>query len=186
MTFDSSHYGGPVSSLLALDGDGHRLMPLAGGDCSSTEAQQQLKTQAAAILFPNSPAPQAALAGLWLYFSCRDEAHKIAQDLSSAEGSFWHGILHRQEPDPANAAYWFRQAGLHPVFPALRDAALKIQRRYASAKELSLQKTWDPFAFIAYCEDARRSPGCAEEAYAIEVQLAEWQLLFDHCARPRK
>jgi hypothetical protein len=186
MLFDSSHYGEPVSGLLALDGDGHRLIPLAGGDCVSTAAQQQLNTQTAAILFPNSAAPQAAMAGLWLYFSCREEAHKIAQDLNTAEGSFWHGILHRQEPDPANAAYWFRQVGLHPVFPDLRDVALKIKRRYAFAKDLPFKSTWDPFAFIAYCEDARSRPGCVEEVYAMEVQLAEWQLLFDYCARYRK
>ena len=57
--------------------------------------------------FPRARVPEAALSGLYLYFSCWDEAHVIAQDLSSAEGSFWHGIVHRQEPDAENASYWF-------------------------------------------------------------------------------
>jgi hypothetical protein len=136
-------------------------------------------------LFANSAAPHAAMAGLWLYFSCREEAHQIAQNLTTPEGSFWHAILHRQEPDPANSAYWFRQTGLHPIFPSLLDAALKIQRRYASINEMTNRTTWDPFAFIAFCEQARTRPGSAAEAFAIEVQLAEWQLLFHHCARPK-
>jgi len=38
---------------------------------------------------------------------------------------------------------------------------------------------WDPFAFIKYCE---RDAGPA----ALAVQGAEWELLFDHCARQAK
>jgi hypothetical protein len=65
-------------------------------------------------------------AALYLYFDCWDEAHEIAQDINTPEGSYWHGIVHRQEPDAANAAYWFRQVGAHPIFPALRERAVEI------------------------------------------------------------
>jgi hypothetical protein len=41
---------------------------------------------------------------------------------------------------------------------------------------------WDPFAFIELCERARRNPGSVSQVKAFEVQLAEWQLLFDFCA----
>jgi hypothetical protein len=85
--------------------------------------------------------------------------------------------MHRQEPDPANAGYWFRRVGSHPIFPALRDAA--------SESGFPVQDKWDPFAFIDYCEQARRRPGSIEENIAMAVQFAEWQLLFDYCARPR-
>ncbi len=36
-------------------------------------------------------------------------------DSETRECELWHAILHRQEPDAGNAAYWFRQAGPHPV-----------------------------------------------------------------------
>jgi len=49
-------------------------------------------------------------------FSCFDESHEIVQNVHSHEGSFWHAILHRQEPDSGNAAYWFRRVGAHKIF----------------------------------------------------------------------
>src|SRR5581483_7484640 len=114
MSFDPKLLSDEVTALLALDGNGNRLMPLAAGRCSSPQARERIEQQSAGTLFPGARDPQAALAGLYLYFSCLDEAHSVAQDVPSREGSFWHGILHRQEPDPANAAYWFRQVGKHP------------------------------------------------------------------------
>lgn len=40
-----------------------------------------------------------------------DEAHAIAQDDASAEGSWVHAHLHRVEGDLGNASYWYRRAG---------------------------------------------------------------------------
>ena len=40
-----------------------------------------------------------------------ENAHNIAQDISSAEGSWVHAYLHRREGDEGNAAYWYRRAG---------------------------------------------------------------------------
>ena len=51
---------------------------------------------------------QACLAGLWLYHDFLDESHSISQEIATSTGSFWHGIMHRREPDPSNAKYWFR------------------------------------------------------------------------------
>lgn len=174
MPFDPSAYGNDVSAILALDGNGERLMPLALGRCTSKRALDHLKSMNATLLFPDSHAPEAALAGLYLYFSCIDEAHEIAQNVSTPEGSFWHAIVHRQEPDPGNSRYWFRSVGTHPIFPALRQAS--------SAIGVDFGAKWDPFAFIDLCESARRQPGSAEEQRALEVQRMEWQLLFDYCA----
>ncbi len=42
----------------------------------------------------------------------------------------------------------------------------------------------DPFAFIDFCEQARRRPGSESEQLALRIQLAEWQILFDYCAGP--
>lgn len=174
MPFNPTAYGPEVASILALDGDGQRLMPLAYDRSSSDIARARLKVVTVKQLFAGSGAPEAALAGLYLYFSCWEEAHTIAQDISTAEGSYWHAIVHRQEPDAANAGYWFRQVGAHSIFPALA----------ASAAELGYEagSRWDPFAFIRECEEARQSPGSALERRALEIQRAEWQLLFDFCA----
>lgn len=176
MAFSSTDYGPGVASLLALDGGGERLMPLASGRCSSPEALRRLRACSAAELFPGARAPEAALAGLYLYFSCLEESHSLAQQIGGAEGSFWHGIMHRQEPDAGNAAYWFRRVGAHPVFPALREAALGLG--YPAGPR------WDPFGFIHSCEEARARPGSEQERIALAVQRAEWQLLFDWCAGP--
>jgi hypothetical protein len=172
--FNSSGYGTRVKEILALDAAGERLMPLAHGTCSSPDAYKLLKATTPRELFSASRAPEAAMAGLWLYFSCLDEAHSLAQDLETTDGSFWHGILHRQEPDAGNATYWFRRVGRHAVFPQLRDAAHSLGYECGSA--------WDPSAFIDACEEARRRPGSDRESLLRRVQLAEWQLLFHHCA----
>lgn len=179
MSFDPAGYGAEVTSILALDGGGDRLMPLAGGVCSSREAFARLRATAADALFPAARAPQAAMAGLYLYFSCLDEAHAAAQEIATAEGSFWHAILHRQEPDPDNAAYWFHRVGRHATFPALAKEAAAI----AAPAGIDLPSAWDPFAFIDLCERARRDPGSKVEQAALLIQRAEWRLLFDYCAR---
>ncbi len=170
MSFDSASYGPQVESILALD----RGSPDAG--------RHALRTQTAEKLFPSAKSPEGALAGLWLYFSCFDEAHSAAQELNTVDGSFWHGILHRREPDPDNAAYWFGRVGRHPVFPALRDAAEKILSTHSVA--FRIQSTWDPMAFIDFYEVARQQPGSEAEKVANMIQDAEWEILFDYCARP--
>jgi hypothetical protein len=173
LRFDSNLYGKEVASLLALDRDGDRLIPLVSGTCSCSTAPDRLRT------LTLSP---VALAGLWLYFSCFDECHEIVQDLGSPEASLWHAILHRQEPDSGNAAYWFRKAGNHAIFPALCEAAEEVTARLPEA-EFRTGGKWDPYSFIMFCERARQQPGSSQEQAALEIQRAEWQLLFDHCAR---
>ncbi len=183
--FDLALFGAEVGRILSLDGNGQRLMPLASGVCSSEQARLAIQSQPAAALFSGVVSPQGARAGLFLYFSCLDEAHTEAQELDTAEGSFWHGIMHRQEPDAANAAYWFRRVGSHAVFPALRGAAEAILERWSQVK-FAAGERWDPFRFVDFCEAARRKPGSPEEQAALEIQRAEWQLLFAFCAREQR
>jgi hypothetical protein len=184
MRFDPTAYGQQVAAILALDGDGMRLMPLASGCCSSQEAANRLKKASASQLFPEARLPEAALSGLWLYFSCLEESHQISQGMHSPEGSFWHAIMHRQEPDAGNSAYWFRHTGRHPVYAPLLEEAREIAREYPQV-EFGIGDGWDPFAFIDFCENARCKPGGPAEAMAMKVQRTEWLLMFDYCARPK-
>ena len=171
-----------MAEILALDGNGQRLAPLAIRGCSSPVAQQRLQSLGAKTLFGASAHPDAAFAGLYLYFSCFDDAHNVVQDLHTPEGSFWHAIMHRQEPDAFNSGYWFRQVGVHPVFPALFDAAASIEAEHPTARALAMKSKWDPLQFIEYCEEARKNPGSPEEQLACAIQRAEWQILFHFCA----
>jgi hypothetical protein len=127
----------------------------------------------------------ACLAGVWLYHDFLDESHTISQAIQTPTGSYWHGILHRREPDYDNAKYWFRKAGDHPIFEPLAKAAAEM---YAASKSdsssafLAKQSGWDPFAFVDLCQEslAKRSP-C--ELLCRQIQQKEWELLFDYCYR---
>jgi hypothetical protein len=175
---EAADYGTEVERILNLDGGGNRPMPLAPCGASSPEARAQIARFPAVQLFPKARTPEGALSGLFLYFSCLDEAHRIAQDIPGPDGSYWHAMMHRQEPDPGNSAYWFRSVGKHAIFSALREEA--------GIAGYDSGACWDPFRFIDYCEAARRRPGSKEEQIAMQVQLSEWQLLFDYCAREAK
>ena len=181
MDFDPTKYGPEVARILAMDGNGNKLRALVCGPCSSEEARRALAPHKATELFPGLRDPEAPLAGLWLYFSCFDEAHRLIDTPKSSEGEFWHAILHRQEPDPGNAAYWFRRVGQHAVFEDLAAETQAILKRYPAAEFRTGH--WDPFAFVHFCERARRRPGSTQELAAREIQRAEWQLLFDYSTR---
>ncbi|MGL6074213.1 MAG: hypothetical protein ACRC8S_08630 [Fimbriiglobus sp.] len=114
----------------------------------------------------NLNAAKAALAGLWLRHGFWEESHNIAQDLQTPEGSYWHAIQHRREPDAWNSKYWFRQVASHPVVAQVATAAT------------ALGLPSSPAEFVDYCETHR---GTTKEAAAIALQEQEWQLLFDYC-----
>jgi hypothetical protein len=179
MQFDPASYGPAIANLLNLDGSGgNRVMPLV----ASSPVRGVTGEQIQGSLFQNCHYPLGAFAGVWTYYSCFDEAHGVAQDDHSVEGSFWHGILHRQEPDAGNAGYWFRRVRSHPVFLPLAGAAAEIAERIPGCGFRGSATGWDPHAFIEYCESARMKPGSKQEQAALQIQRVEWQLLFDYCA----
>ncbi len=125
----------------------------------------------------------ACRAAMWLLFDFLDESHTISQEIHTAEGSYWHGILHRREPDFSNSAYWFRRVGPHPVFEPLRVLAARLAADgLPQAAFLTRQAKWDPFAFGELCE-ASLSGRVPCEALCRAIQECEWRLLFDHCHR---
>jgi hypothetical protein len=168
-------YTSKVSTILA--GRTDYRMPLV----QSGSAESELVSTPAQELFPGAPAPEAAKAGLLLYLGDWEGAHSVSQDISSVEGSYWHALVHRQEPDAGNSLYWFRQVGSHPIFALLQKDAALIVTRYPEAG-IALAAEWNPEAFIDLCENARRKPGSELERAAIEIQHAEWLRLFQWCA----
>ncbi len=70
--------------------------------------------QFTSTLKEESPPPDitGSLAAMW--YEARgdwEEAHNIAQDLPTREGSRVHAYLHRKEGDSWNANYWYNRAG---------------------------------------------------------------------------
>ena len=86
MVFDPSVYGAEVARILALGEGGQRLAPLVCGPCASEEARRELSRVKPAALFPKHKEPEAPMAGLWLYFSCFEEAHRLIDDARTPDG----------------------------------------------------------------------------------------------------
>jgi hypothetical protein len=153
--FQPEHYGQDVAILLVEP----RVMSLGPGT-PVVSVQAQLERLAL---------PKSCLAGLWLYFDFLDLAHSICQVLETPECNCWHAILHRREPDAWNSKYWWKRVGEHPVLRKLREYSPTLGYTFTT-----------PERFVDFCESVRET-GSAEEKIAQQVQILEWQLLFDHC-----
>ena len=108
-----------------------------------------------------------------------DASHDAAQEADdlgeSPVSAYWHGIAHRREPDPGNAAYWFRRVGRHRVFVPLADAARPLLADDADlGGRLLPQGSWNPFAFIDLCTRARgEQAALAGVSSASKLRLLE-------------
>ncbi len=136
---------------------------------------------------------KAIKSGLLLWNDATHASHELSQGIESETGSYWHGIMHRREPDFPNAKYWFRRVGDHPIFPALREQALGVFGEKTDSSEyartmhaqIESQPKWDPYAFIDMCEEAVRQPQRHADAASLleAVQLREIELLLTHSYR---
>jgi hypothetical protein len=179
-TFNPAAYG-PAFAALLRDAS---LSPLGPGrpDAARRPAFAALGDDAfAPHRVVDRDAAAACRAGLWLLFDFLHESHSISQEIDTADGSYWHALMHRREPDFSNSAYWFRRVGTHPVFTPLRlEAAELAASGPAEASFLTRQAKWDPFAFGALCEASLAGRSACEDL-CRRVQQAEWRLLFHHC-----
>ncbi|MXY67000.1 MAG: hypothetical protein F4Y47_00370 [Acidobacteriia bacterium] len=171
MQLEPSELGSRIRSLLAPAGATLRSMPLVPGapaDSPQLDELRQLRPEDLfeGVAIKDRDFAKCVQSGLYLYFSALDESHRISQGIPSASGSYWHGIMHRQEGDWSNAKYWFRRVGTHPVFGQL---------------EAQSGSPWDPYAFVDRCSEA--SGRASDAADLIDLQMREWRLLMRYCHR---
>jgi len=171
-----------VEQFLAAPDGSPRLPELGPGQPVKGHRQQlaalTVDQLSAGHRIQDAAAARCCLAGLWLWNDFLEESHQISQGIETADGSFWHGIMHRREPDPGNAKYWFHRVGDHPVFPQLAAEAARLADGVRSPMRAD---RWDPAAFIDW--SCSVSPGSAEEQLVREIAAVEWRLLFAACLR---
>jgi len=180
--FDPQSYGPSCASLLCR-GEPCELGPAAPNRAVQAELQAlDEQTLFAGRTVKDHEMAACCLAGLWLLHDFLDKSHTISQDVHTATGSYWHGIMHRREPDFSNAKYWFRRVGEHEVFPLLcSETKLLIADNDLddSAGFLAHQATWDAFRFVDLCEAATQ--GRADLTLCRRIADLEWKILFDVC-----
>lgn len=135
----------------------------------------------------------AVKAGLYLLNESLDKSHDIAQEITNATGSYWHGLMHRMEGDYSNAKYWFNDVGHHPVFSSL----IACVRDYLSIKDLAdldnealrqklevliTSPVWNPCVFIDVVElQVSLVQNPTVDSWLRHIQRYEMQLLLQYC-----
>ncbi len=182
--FDPSAYGAVFAGLLETP----RTMSLGPGEenASARAALEALDLDQAFAprTIGDRMMAEGCRSGLWLYHDFLVTSHTVSQQITTPTGSFWHGIMHRREPDYPNGKYWFGRVGDHAIYPALRDEAAALasgtDHLPEEAAYLMSQDAWDPFAFIDLCEHANTG-GVPAGDLCRGIQRREWELLFDYC-----
>ena len=149
--------------------------PDAGAEAALKALSDQTISKNRRVRMPHDAA--ALKAGLWLLFDFMAESHEFSQALATPSGSYWHGILHRREPDAFNAKYWMARVGEHPIFPELLNDARELAVNSIFKDSLQTMKIWDGKWHVDAC--CGKHDG-AEESVLLEIQRREWALLFDY------
>ena len=134
---------------------------------------------------------EAIKSGLLLWNDALDESHNISQELGNQTGSYWHGIMHRREPDYSNSKYWFGRVGTHPIFPALRERALELFEETQNPSDaladigqaIAAEDNWDAYQFIDWCQAAEDDSDSDVTRFLQQVQAEEIKLLLAYSYR---
>ena len=170
---------------------GNPLPTLVPQDAWSPELTDALASSSLDDLFQgksvkNTTFGEAIKSGLLLWNDALDESHTISQELGNQTGSYWHGIMHRREPDYSNSKYWFGRVGTHPIFPALRERALAILKEIPNpsdaltniAQTIEADGNWDAYQFIDWCQAAENGSDADVTRFLQQVQAEEIKLLL--------
>src|ERR1041384_5983899 len=89
------------------------LPDLLGELVPRTKGDSKIKTELDALKLGSDDASAWLRGGLYLRFNFLDKSHTVSQGIHSVEGSYWHAIMHRREPDYSNSKYWYRRVPAH-------------------------------------------------------------------------
>lgn len=176
MEFEPSRFGGFFAPLVVRE----EPVPLGPGRPRRDMPPMDVETAFHGFNVRNASMARACLSGILLLHDCLDSSHALSQGIDTPTGSFWHGIMHRREPDNSNAKYWFRRVGHHPVFDELAERAPGIiegSPAASSVAEVVAEGKWNPFAFVDACHEAMDAGG-APDQLCRQLQQLEWERLF--------
>lgn len=121
---------------------------------------------------------------LYLYLDCFEEAHNVANAHEGTwQGNWLHAILHRREPDAANAKYWYaRVQAPETDYRIIGWAAREVlgakppEGLEALAEAVRKSGSWEPEVFTDLC-DRYRKEDPASPAYRLLALLQgiEWE-----------
>lgn len=126
---------------------------------------------------------QAVRAGLLLRAELDDESHTVSQNIETPEGSFWHGIMHRREPDYSNSKYWFRRVDGHKLFSTLPACGAEEDLSDPAFERLTDSGRWDPYYFVDLCSSCIQGPKSHLAKTLESLQAREIDALFAFCAQ---
>lgn len=169
------------------------LPPLAPEKEWDSELTKHIRATPVTDLFDGQTVKDSSLAnavksGLLLWNDALDDSHAISQSIGGATGSYWHGIMHRREPDYSNSKYWFARVGSHPIFPTLRARVLDILKTELSQsaqlarymETIDRNDNWDAPQFIDWCQAAAEHTEGEVVEFLQTVQVEEIKLLLKY------
>lgn len=189
-------YSSAIAEVIEKLEEGHPLPPLVPEGVWNSELNDDLVAVTLEELFQGQTLKDetyggAIKSGLLLWNDALNDSHDISQGLANNTGSYWHGIMHRREPDYRNAKYWFGRVGTHPVYPELREYALALFKETADptealsaiGKAIESQEHWDVNQFIDWCQAAEDNLSSDVAQFLQRVQLKEIKLLLAYSFR---
>ena len=191
----SLEYSSTIASIVKKLETRDPLPPLAPRGAWDSELTDRIQDISLEALFDGQPVKDSRMgyalqSGLLLWNDALDASHTISQGLEGRTGSYWHGIMHRREPDYSNAKYWFGRVGVHPTFPALRERALVLLQSGSTGSDLLAGyveaieeiEDWDAFRFVDWCQaaDGDGSTPEAVKSFLQTVQVEEIKLLLNY------
>ena len=183
-------YTSAITEVIEKLESGNPLPPLVPQEAWSSELTEALESVSLDELFQgasvkNSTFGNATKSGLLLWNDALNASHNISQGLENQTGSYWHGIMHRREPDYSNSKYWFGRVGTHPIFPQLRERAIAISKEISNpsdalrsiAQAIEASEDWDAYQFIDWCQASENGTDDVTR-FLQQVQAEEIKLLL--------